>query len=145
MKVLIVDDNSDDVWLIARHLASHFGAAPVALWAHNPATMADGLAQDPDAILCDYNIPGFEWPSALQMALEQNHKKPFIVFSGSITDDRGRAAITDGADDYVSKDQLELLGPAIERVLRRKAVFGDNQQAADNLVRKAGTGPLKPL
>lgn len=142
MKVLIVDDNPDDAILIKRHLALHFGEEPVILTACDKPSMAQGLAAQPDIILCDYHIPGFEWPAALHAAKAVAGGVPFIVFSGSITDDRGLAAITDGADDYVNKDDLLKLGPAVERALKRHGVFSANRTASEAAVKKLGTGPL---
>jgi PAS domain S-box-containing protein len=63
-------------------------------------------------------MPQFDGLSALAAVKEKGFDLPFIIVSGHITDDTAVAAMKAGAHDYVMKDNLTRLGPAVERELR---------------------------
>ena len=63
-------------------------------------------------------MPQFDGLSALAVVKEKGFDLPFIIVSGHITDDTAVAAMKAGAHDYVMKDNLTRLGPAVERELR---------------------------
>jgi signal transduction histidine kinase/ActR/RegA family two-component response regulator len=71
-----------------------------------------------DIILSDYSIPGFQGSEALKIAHQNYSHIPFIFVSGTIGEDRAINAMVNGATDYVLKDKLERLVPAIRRALR---------------------------
>jgi PAS domain S-box-containing protein len=71
-----------------------------------------------DIILSDYRLPMFDGLSALRMVLEKSPDTPFIVVSGTIGEDAAIAALTKGATDYVLKEKMTRLGPAVRRALR---------------------------
>jgi PAS domain S-box-containing protein len=81
--------------------------------------MAAGLqAQDWDAIIADYVMPKFDGLAALVMVKERALDVPFIIVSGHITEATAVAAMKAGAHDYVMKDKLARLAPAIAREIR---------------------------
>src|SRR6185503_20206626 len=63
-------------------------------------------------------MPHFDGLTALALVKEKGFDQPFIIVSGHITDDTAVAAMKAGAHDYVMKDNLIRLGPAVERELR---------------------------
>src|SRR6185503_15584541 len=63
-------------------------------------------------------MPHFDGLTALALVKEKGFDQPFIIVSGHITDDTAVAAMKAGAHDYVMKDNLVRLGPAVERELR---------------------------
>ena len=71
-----------------------------------------------DLVIADYVMPRFDGLSALALVKEKGLDQPFIIVSGHITDDTAVAAMKAGAHDYVMKDNLIRLGPAVERELR---------------------------
>jgi PleD family two-component response regulator len=73
-----------------------------------------------DIILSDWVLPDFSGLEALQMYQRSGAKIPFIIVSGRIGEEATVEAMRAGADDYVLKERLETLAPAIERVLARK-------------------------
>ena len=73
-----------------------------------------------DFILSDWVLPEFSGLEALQMHQRSGAKVPFIIVSGRIGEEATVEAMRAGADDYVLKDRLETLAPAMERVLARK-------------------------
>ena len=68
-------------------------------------------------------------PEALQLLQESGLDLPFIIVSGYIGEDAAVAAMKAGAHDYVMKDNLARLIPAVERELREAAVRRQNQLA----------------
>lgn len=81
--------------------------------------MTDALdAQNWDVVVADYVLPSFAGLAALAMVKERELDVPFIIVSGHITEDTAVAAMKAGAHDYVMKDKLARLAPAIAREIR---------------------------
>ena len=118
LRVLVIDDSTDDTELLLRQLRRDgFDLA-----AERTETI-DGLiaaldAQDWDVALCDYNMPGFSGMDALAVVQERRPDLPFIFVSGIQGEDVAVAAMKAGAQDYITKNSLKRLGPAIDRELR---------------------------
>ena len=74
-----------------------------------------------DIILSDYNLPDFNGNQALKIARENYSSIPFIFVSGTIGENAAINAMLNGATDYVLKNKLERLVPAIKRALRKRA------------------------
>jgi len=74
-----------------------------------------------DFILCDWILPDFSGLQALQMHQKSGARTPFIIVSGRLGEEATVEAMRAGADDYVLKDRLETLAPAMERVSARTA------------------------
>src|SRR5207248_9646743 len=72
----------------------------------------------PDVILSDHGIPGFDSLAALAEARNRCPSAPFIFVTGAPQEQAAEQTLRGGADDYVLKSRLDLLGPAIERALR---------------------------
>jgi PAS domain S-box-containing protein len=70
------------------------------------------------AIISDYNLPGFSGIEALRLLRERDADLPFILHSGMIGEARAVEAMRAGANEYVMKDDLGRLAPAIEREIR---------------------------
>jgi signal transduction histidine kinase len=76
------------------------------------------LGQPWDVILSDYNLPGFSGLEALAMLRASQRGLPFILVSGEIGEDTAVAAMRDGASDYLLKNNLARLAPAIEHAIQ---------------------------
>jgi DNA-binding response OmpR family regulator len=74
-----------------------------------------------DFILSDWVLPEFSGLEALQMHQKSGTKIPIVIVSGRIGEEATIEAMRAGADDYVLKDRLETLAPAMERILTRRA------------------------
>src|SRR5690242_8275245 len=68
----------------------------------------------PDVILADYTLPGFDGMTALLLAKEAAPITPFIVVTGSINEETAVGCMRAGASDYLLKNNLARIGPAIE-------------------------------
>ena len=73
----------------------------------------------PQLILCDHNIPGFGGPEALALAQRALPDVPFILVTGSLDEETAVAYLKAGATDYILKDRLVRLGPAVLDALTR--------------------------
>lgn len=74
----------------------------------------------PDLILSDYSMPGFSGMAALKHTLRESPSTPFIIVTGSVDEDTAVDCILAGATNYVVKQQLKRLGPAILHALDEK-------------------------
>ncbi|MCX9010785.1 MAG: PAS domain S-box protein, partial [Candidatus Methanoperedens sp.] len=71
----------------------------------------------PDIILADYTLPVFDGCSALKIVKERCPDVPFIFVSGTIGEDCAIESLKGGATDYVIKDRISRLAPAVRRAL----------------------------
>jgi len=74
-----------------------------------------------DIVLSDYKLPDFDGLSALELFLERNMNIPFILVSGYIGEEAAIQILKAGATDYVLKNRLQRLGPAVKRALEEIA------------------------
>jgi len=118
LRVLIVEDSADDAALVQRELGRG-GYEPQVCRVETADEMRAALAgQAWDVVLSDYSLPSFSGPAALTEVRRAGLDVPFIVVTGAISDDTAVAAMKAGAHDYVMKDNLRRLVPAIQRELR---------------------------
>ena len=115
LKLLIVDDDADDAWLVARAVKR---AGYAVVW-----TRVDdepGFARELPAselVICDFSMPRFSPVRALELIRATGRTTPFVLVSGSVTADWARRLMLLGAAGYVSKDGLDRLGPAVRDAL----------------------------
>jgi PAS domain S-box-containing protein len=118
LRILLVEDSPDDAELVKQTLLQA-GLAPALHRVDSAADMAAALARSHwDMVISDYNLPGFSGAEALQLVRAHSDYIPFIVASGHIGEEEAVALLKSGADDYVMKDRLARLVPAVERSLR---------------------------
>jgi len=118
LRVLLVEDSPDDAELVLQELIAA-GLKPELRRVDSAAGMIDALAQQAwDIVISDYNLPGFSGTDALDLVRQHSNYIPFIVVSGRIGEEEAVAMMKAGADDYVMKDRLMRLVPAVERSLR---------------------------
>lgn len=117
LRVLQVEDVETDAELILHHLKR----CGLALESSRVWTEADFLAAlatfVPDLILSDYSMPAFDGLRALGLVRDLAPGTPFIFVSGSIRPQDATDALKNGAFDYLLKDDLTRLGPAVEKAL----------------------------
>jgi len=118
VRVLMIEDSETDGFLLERALTR--GGLPAKCRRVDTAeAMSDALDQEPwDVILADHSMPQFSAPEALQIMQQKNLDLPFIIVSGHIEEMTAVLAMKSGAHDYIMKDRLARLVPAVERELR---------------------------
>ncbi|MEN6599857.1 MAG: HD domain-containing phosphohydrolase [Rectinema sp.] len=118
LRVLLIEDSEDDAVLILRELRKA-GYTPVSERVETEYTMRSALSsQKWDIILSDYNMPEFCAAEALSVYRECGIEVPFIIVSGAVGEEKAVQLMKEGAHDYVMKDNLQRLVPAIERELK---------------------------
>ena len=137
LRVLLVEDNPDDAILIERHLRRNGFRAEI-FRAETVVEMQELLKQIPcpDVILADYNLPNFSGPAALQILKQSGLDVPFIMMSGAVSEETAVESMRAGAHDYVTKQNLVRLIPALERELR-EATARRLQVAAERALRES--------
>ncbi len=118
LRILIVDDSERDAVLLARAL-KHGGLSCYTRRVADAGSMDRALADGAwDAALSDFQIPGFGAGDALALWKSHQGDAPFIVISGAVRDEDAVTLLKAGAHDFVRKDNLARLVPAVERELR---------------------------
>jgi PAS domain S-box-containing protein len=121
LRVLIVEDSEDDTLLLLRELRRG-GYAPTFERVDTPAAMNAALDHAPwDLIISDYTMPRFGALAAFSLLKQRGLDVPFIILSGTVGEETAAEAMRVGAHDYIMKDNLTRLLPAIERELREVA------------------------
>jgi signal transduction histidine kinase len=119
LEVLLIEDNADDAFLLDRHLHRNRFDARIARVETADAMLAALAASPlPDLILADYNLPEFSGPAALRILKASGLDIPFIMLSGAMSEATAVESMRAGAQDYVTKQNLSRLVPAVERELR---------------------------
>jgi diguanylate cyclase (GGDEF)-like protein len=117
LRLLLVEDDQDDAALLAHHLES----AGYALHCERVANANDyavALELSWDIILCDYSLPAFSPAGALEMLRERELETPLLVISGQLSQAQAADLMFQGARDFIDKNDLSRLLPAIERELQ---------------------------
>lgn len=73
---------------------------------------------EPDVILSDYSLPGFDGVSAFNIKQEICPDVPFIIVSGTIGEENAVELIKNGVTDYAIKDKLFTVIPKIKRAIK---------------------------
>ena len=130
LRILIIDDSEDDTLLAARLLQQ--GGYDLTFQRVDSALQMRTALKDHswDVIIADYSMPGFNGLDALNIYIEFGLDFPFIIVSGTIGEEIAVAAMKAGAHDYVMKDNLARLVPAIERELDFPASAGHRKTRA---------------
>jgi signal transduction histidine kinase len=103
-------------------------------------TEADFLARldlPPDVILSDFAMPDFDALRALSLLQARGLDVPFIVVSGHLSDEAAVECVKRGAADYLLKDRLSQLGPAVKRALDEKRLRDEARRAEAETLRHA--------
>ena len=115
IRVLIAEDSEDDVLLLVRQLKKD-GYRPTYHQVDTAETMSKALDKEAwDVILCDNSMPGFSPFDALDIISEKRLNVPFIIVTGAIAYEDAVVIMDAGARDYVLKNDLAELAPAIDR------------------------------
>ena len=129
LRVLVVEDSVNDAALTLREL-ERGGYDVYHERVETPEGMNTALEKaDWDVVIADHAMPRFSAPAALEILQERDLDLPFIIVSGKIGEDAAVAAMRAGAHDYVGKDNLARLCPAVEREIREAVVRREHRRA----------------
>jgi PAS domain S-box-containing protein len=118
IRLLLIEDSEDDAILVANRLR-HSGLDLTVQRVQTAQAMSEALSsQPPDVIISDNRMPRFSAEIALSLLRDSGLDVPFIVVSGQIGEEAAASLMRSGAHDFVLKDSLTRLGPAVQRELR---------------------------
>ena len=136
IRILMVEDNPEDAELLLRELR-RAGYTPDWLRVDTEPEFLANLAPGYDLVLSDYAMPQFGGLRALELLTRSGLEIPFILVSGTIGEDVAVAAMRDGAADYLLKDRLVRLGPAVAQALEQGQARRQRRQAEEMQARFA--------
>ncbi len=118
LKILVVEDSEDDALLDIIQVENG-GYNCKFKRVETAETLKQALnSENWDIIFSDYKMPNFNGLEALDIVKEYGKDIPFIMISGTIGEDVAVSAMKAGAQDYIMKDNLQRLLPAVEREIR---------------------------
>jgi len=117
LRILMLEDTPSDAELIEHELRG----AGIVFTSKRVDTRADFVRELedflPDIILSDYNLPDFDGLSALKIVCRDHPEVPVVMVTGVLSDFDAVELIHAGAKDYVLKDRLARLAPAVKRAI----------------------------
>src|SRR5271157_4096319 len=133
LRVLIIEDSKVDALFIIRELTKG-GYNCFYERVETASSMRKAIQEKQwDIILCDYIMPDFTAPSAIALLKEVNIDIPIIVISGKIGEETALECMRLGAHDYIMKNNLSRLCPAVARELEEAEVRNKQRQAENAL------------
>ena len=129
LNVLIVEDSAEDAHLMLREIQKGGYIVDAERVDTKPAMQAALARRTWDVILSDYSMPQFSAMGALETLKASGLDIPFIVVSGTISEETAVTALKAGAHDFLAKAKLARLIPAIERELREVEIRRSQREA----------------
>ena len=118
LKILLLEDNRDDAQLIERVLRID-NMEFISMRVDSREDFNDSIRQfQPDVILSDHGLPQFNSIEALKICLKERSFAPFILVTGTVSEEFAVTCLKMGADDYILKSNLSRLPSAIRIALK---------------------------
>ena len=133
LKVLLVEDNPDDANMVLQEL-TRAGFETTSQRVDTEAAFLAGLDGGLDLILCDYTMPDFSGLRALELLKKSGLDIPFLIVSGTIGEEIAVEAMKLGAADYLFKDRLARLGPAVHQALEQVRLRRERRKLEAELI-----------
>ena len=139
LRVLLVEDSADDAEIIARTLRAGGLVIEARVVDTAAGLRAELPAFSPDVVLADWGLPGFSGAEAVAIAHEWDPAVPCILVSGTLGEELVVQALRTGATDYVLKQRLEALVPAVRRALDEAVARRENGRLEAELAASQAT------
>lgn len=133
LNILHLEDNTPDAELIHNRIRKEGIECSIKLVSNRQQFYKEVDEGKIDIILCDYSIPSYSGIEALALAKEKLPNVPFIFVSGTIGEERAVDSLKRGATDYIIKDNLVRLVPAIIRAIKEAEDKREIKRAEDEL------------
>ncbi len=132
IRALLVEDDEADAELVAHELRR---AGFDLDWrrVQTAEELVAGLESEPDVVLVDNSLPGFDATGALEVLRQAGSEVPLIVVSGTLGDEAAVELVRRGAADYVLKDHLARLGEAVGSAIERRRLREETRAQAERL------------
>jgi len=136
LRVLMLEDTPTDAELIERELRKT-GITFTSKCVETRDAFVRALEEfRPDIVLSDYKLPDFDGLAALEIVQRDHPEVPVVMVTGALADIEAVELIHAGAKDYVLKDRLARLGPAVQRALSAEQSVRE-RQAAEKALRES--------
>lgn len=132
LRVLVLEDRASDAELLVRELR-RAGYDPQWERVDTEQDYLEKLKHEYDIILSDYSMPQFDGMRALRLLRERGSQIPFILVSGTMGEETAVAAMKEGATDYLLKDRLARLGPAVAQAVEQSRLRQERVLAEEAL------------
>ncbi len=120
LKILMLEDNPEDAFLIERVLRKD-NMVFLAERVDTRSEFLESIARfQPDVVLSDHGLPQFNSREALKICLKERASAPFILVTGTMSDESAISCLREGADDYILKGNLSRLPSAIRRAIKER-------------------------
>ncbi len=133
IRTLLVDDSADDAELVLRRLRDGGLEIEPRLVAGEREFREELAGFSPQLILADWAMPAFSGAAAVAIAHDWDPSVPCILVSGTLGEELVVEALHAGATDYVLKQRLEALVPAVRRALAESAERRENARLGAEL------------
>ncbi len=133
LRVLVLEDRPADAELMVAELRRH-GYRPEWQRVETEEAFVAALDQDFDVILSDFTLPGFDALRAIEHANRLAVTAPLIVVSGAMGEETAAECMREGASDYLLKDRLGRLGPAVAQAIERRRLQEEQREIERALV-----------
>ncbi|MCK5660213.1 MAG: PAS domain S-box protein, partial [Methanosarcinales archaeon] len=129
LRILLVEDSEDDALLLLREIKKG-GYESTSVRVETAEAMVRCLNEQTwDIVISDYFLPNFSAPEALKVLQESGLDLPFIIVSGKVDDEVAVSALTTGVHDFVRKDNMVRLIPAIKREVAEAIGRAEHEKA----------------
>ncbi len=133
LRILHLEDDPGDAELVQETLTAEGIDCEVLLVDTRESFMSELDQENIDLILVDYALPGFDGMSALNIVRKRHLDLPFIFVSGRLGEEAAIETLRNGATDYVLKNRLSRLAPAVIRALDEADERAERKKAEHEL------------
>jgi PAS domain S-box-containing protein len=133
LKILMLEDNINDAEIVERLLTRERLNFEFRLAQNRQAFLFELEQFAPDLILADNSLPQFNAAEALEIVQEKSLTIPFIMVTGSVSEEFAADMIRSGVDDYIIKDRLARLPAAIDAALKQRKLREQRLEAVQSL------------
>lgn len=131
--LLVIEDSEDDTLLVVSEFKNN-GYDAIFERVDSPDTLVAALEKSEwDVVIADHAMPKFDSIRALELFQARGLDIPFIVVSGKIGEEIVVEALKAGANDYIMKDNLLRLVPAVEREIREARLRKERKKIKSEL------------
>ena len=129
VRILIVEDKPEDAHLAEREIRRIVGDCDFQITETREGFIQAIETFQPDVILSDFVLPQFDGMEALKLSLHYAPSTPFIIWTGSLSEDVAVDCVKAGANNYILKDNFKRLAPAVLHALEERELLAARKQA----------------
>lgn len=133
LKILMLEDSPFDAELVQYFLRTELPGTTIHVAANRQQFVEELHTFSPDVLLSDNSLPDINATEALKISRAIIEHIPFIMVSGTVSEEFATELIRSGGDDYILKDRLTRLPVAIDAAIKNRKAEKDKRAAIDQL------------